>query len=459
MKRSSIETSVGIFVLIGIICVGYLTIKLGKLEWFGQDNYTLYARFQSVSGLKNGANVEIAGIQIGSVSGIAYDQERQVALVEMKIQKGIAINDDVIASVKTSGLIGDKYIKLSPGGSDNGLNPGDDISHLEKIIEEFASTDLLVIGNGRLFVDISLDFMRGPLPYFAMLVTLAKFFGVPVMIFSMTIVPVEMEMARTIIRYIVSNSDVITVREEPSKDELVEIGISPEKINVLPDAAFGLDYENRIIQGQEILIGEGIDIENKNFVGMNFRYTHLDTQIDEEYYKNLAKICDGLYEQLGVDILLISQMTYDVDNPLDDDRQLYKSVQEYCLNKEHIHILKEKMNIFETLAVYQTCDMVYSMRRHGIIFSSTQHIPVFALSGEKNTAYSMETLGVSKYLVPVSDLDKQEALQSMIEGYLERKINKNTIISKLSGLKSRTADYVRLAFEKEVMKKANLDIQ
>ncbi len=135
MKRSSIETSVGIFVLIGIICVGYLTIRIGKIEWLGKDSYTIYARFESISGLKPGAQVEIAGIQVGTVNSISLDQERQIALVEMKIKKDVVLGDDVIASVKTAGMIGDKYIKISPGGSDIVLEPGEMITTTEPSVD------------------------------------------------------------------------------------------------------------------------------------------------------------------------------------------------------------------------------------------------------------------------------------------------------------------------------------
>jgi len=148
MKKSSIETSVGIFVLIGIFCVSYLTIKLGQVEWFGKDSYIVYSRFASISGLKAGATVEMAGIQIGSVRSISLDQERQVALVEMKIEKGVVLTDDVIASIKTSGLIGDKYIMLSPGGSDIVLKSGDMIINtkpaldLEEMVSKYVFGDV-----------------------------------------------------------------------------------------------------------------------------------------------------------------------------------------------------------------------------------------------------------------------------------------------------------------------------
>jgi phospholipid/cholesterol/gamma-HCH transport system substrate-binding protein len=148
MKRSSIETSVGIFVLIGIVCVGYLTIKLGKIEWFDEDNYFVYARFESVSGLLKGAQVELAGIQIGAVNDIMLDQERQAAVVEMKIQKDVILTDDIIASIKTSGMIGDKYVQISAGGSDITLQNGDFIAStkaaldLEELISKYVFGDI-----------------------------------------------------------------------------------------------------------------------------------------------------------------------------------------------------------------------------------------------------------------------------------------------------------------------------
>lgn len=135
MNRSSVETAVGIFVLIGIICVGYLTIRLGKMEWFGADYYSVSAQFQSISGLNTGASVEVAGVQIGKVDSISLDKEEMVAVVKMKIQKGVVLTDDVIASIKTAGLIGDKYIQLTPGGSDEILKPGDTIIETESAID------------------------------------------------------------------------------------------------------------------------------------------------------------------------------------------------------------------------------------------------------------------------------------------------------------------------------------
>ncbi|MFZ3048688.1 MAG: outer membrane lipid asymmetry maintenance protein MlaD [Desulfatirhabdiaceae bacterium] len=135
IKRKTVETAVGVFVLIGILCVGYLTIKLGKMELLGENYYIVQARFQNATGVKVGSQVEISGVQVGQVDKIILDTERQVALVRMKINKGIILSDDVIASVKTSGLIGDRFIKLSPGGSENMLKDGDTITETESAVD------------------------------------------------------------------------------------------------------------------------------------------------------------------------------------------------------------------------------------------------------------------------------------------------------------------------------------
>jgi len=134
-KDSIITLWVGIFVFIGLVCTAYLTIRLGKIDWFSPGGYYLTARFESVSGLKSGAFIEMAGVQIGEVESIRLDPKDQVAVVKMMIQSHIKLTDDVIASIKTSGLIGDKYIQISAGGSDIILKNGDLIFETESAVD------------------------------------------------------------------------------------------------------------------------------------------------------------------------------------------------------------------------------------------------------------------------------------------------------------------------------------
>jgi phospholipid/cholesterol/gamma-HCH transport system substrate-binding protein len=149
MKKTSIEAAVGIFIVIGIICVGYLSIRLGKMEWAGDKYYPVFARFQSVSGLITGAHVELAGVHVGRVDSIKLDPKRLVAVVELKIQKGLKLSDDVIASVKTSGLIGDKYIELVPGNSERLLKPGGLITETESAVDLESLISKYVFGGAK----------------------------------------------------------------------------------------------------------------------------------------------------------------------------------------------------------------------------------------------------------------------------------------------------------------------
>ncbi|MBF0203362.1 MAG: outer membrane lipid asymmetry maintenance protein MlaD [Desulfamplus sp.] len=135
MKKGMIEFYVGIFMVIGIACVAYLIIELGGVKVINKDDYRLYAYFSSVSGLKKGAGVEMAGVEIGNVISISLDTERLLAKIELGIHENIKLAEDVMASVKTSGVIGDRYINLSPGGSDTMLESGDTIFNTESAID------------------------------------------------------------------------------------------------------------------------------------------------------------------------------------------------------------------------------------------------------------------------------------------------------------------------------------
>lgn len=135
MKKYSLETAVGIFIFIGLLCVGYLTVKLGKMEIVGGNFYTIYANFESIGGLKKDSSVRMAGVEIGRVGEIKLDTRNLNARIAMKIQNGIPVQDDAIASIRTSGLIGDKFVSISPGGSEDVLGNGDVLTDTEPAID------------------------------------------------------------------------------------------------------------------------------------------------------------------------------------------------------------------------------------------------------------------------------------------------------------------------------------
>ncbi len=127
------ELAVGIFLLIGIFSLAFISIKLGRLEVLGSKGYSLYAEFEDAGGIKAGADVDIAGVSIGKVKSVRLDNYQ--ALVEFTINKNVKIQADSIASIKTKGLIGEKFVEITPGASDKILQNGDRIRETESAID------------------------------------------------------------------------------------------------------------------------------------------------------------------------------------------------------------------------------------------------------------------------------------------------------------------------------------
>jgi len=133
MKRSALDLGVGIFVLIGLLALGWLSVKLGRVDLLGSQGYVVSTDFPSVGGLKAGSAIEIAGVEIGRVDRILL-QDYQARVV-MVIQPGIKLQDDAIASIKTKGLIGERYVRISPGGSDKIIEPNGRIREVEPPVD------------------------------------------------------------------------------------------------------------------------------------------------------------------------------------------------------------------------------------------------------------------------------------------------------------------------------------
>ena len=129
MTQTRTEIIVGFFVLVGIACLGYLAIKLGKLEVLGNSGYMVYADFPSVAGLKIGDPVEIAGVKVGRVDAMGLADDR--ARLHLRIQEDVKLQEDAIASVRARGLIGDKFVLITPGASDKIIPPGGKIRETE----------------------------------------------------------------------------------------------------------------------------------------------------------------------------------------------------------------------------------------------------------------------------------------------------------------------------------------
>ena len=133
MKKIDLELTVGIFVIAGLVCLGYLSIKLGKMEVLSEKGYEVYALFSETGGLKTGSPVVIAGVDIGRVKNVTLDNYQ--AKVVLSVPETVKLQEDAIASIKTKGLIGEKYIEITPGGSEKIIQPGGRIRETQPAID------------------------------------------------------------------------------------------------------------------------------------------------------------------------------------------------------------------------------------------------------------------------------------------------------------------------------------
>ena len=128
-----VNVAVGLFLVVGLLALGYLSIKLGRVSFLGASGYVVTVEFPSVGGLKAGSAVEIAGVEIGRVESIGLADYQ--ARVVLRVKRDIKLQEDSIASIKTKGLIGEKYVRISPGGSDKIIPPNGRIREVEAPVD------------------------------------------------------------------------------------------------------------------------------------------------------------------------------------------------------------------------------------------------------------------------------------------------------------------------------------
>ena len=145
MERSTLDLWVGLFVCAGIGALLVLAMKVGNMGSIGIGNqtYTLYANFDNIGGLKPRGAVKSAGVVVGRVTAIGFDNERFNARVELAIEERFKFPKDTTASILTSGLLGEQYIGLEAGGDAQNLASGETVKLtqsavvLEKLISQF----------------------------------------------------------------------------------------------------------------------------------------------------------------------------------------------------------------------------------------------------------------------------------------------------------------------------------
>lgn len=145
MERKGLELGVGFFLLIGLTCLAYLSFNLGNVQLWGQTSYEVYANFSTVGTLRVRAPVAIAGVEVGKVKDLRLVDDQ--ALVTLQLDKNVKLAEDVIASIKTSGLIGETYVSISPGAADEYIKPGGRIRETQPPLDIENLIGKFVFGN------------------------------------------------------------------------------------------------------------------------------------------------------------------------------------------------------------------------------------------------------------------------------------------------------------------------
>jgi phospholipid/cholesterol/gamma-HCH transport system substrate-binding protein len=146
MNTQRINILVGLFVLVGLMALAFLAISMGggRFSLPEGHHYQLSARFTNANGLKTGSTVAIAGVPVGEVKRITLKPDDMSAMVTFEVDSSLMLDDDTVAAIHSSGLLGEKFIALKPGGSGVALKPGalivdtQSTVDLEDLIAKFA---------------------------------------------------------------------------------------------------------------------------------------------------------------------------------------------------------------------------------------------------------------------------------------------------------------------------------
>jgi len=331
-----------------------------------------------------------------------------------------------------------------------GLNPGDDTDHLRDIWDRLAEADLLVIG-GEPFIDISLGVYRGPAPYAALLITLARFLGVPVMINGIHIgralaTPTGQELTR----YCIGNAVLVTIREEQTRPLLQEMGVDTHNVVTLADAAYGLERPRGTERGTEILQEEGIELDSGRLMGVTFRhmYWRWDEDTWARYSDAVADICDYLIETYDTDILFVPHNTYEAGLKYENDLPAHRETSAKVSRQERVHRIDRRLGVDDTLALFPLFDMVFSNRRHSLIFAALAGTVGLGVGEELHVKVTMEELGIGGDLfVDIEQFDADVAKRNLDTIWERREGIIQAQERSLPDLASRARDHARLAAE------------
>ncbi len=330
--------------------------------------------------------------------------------------------------------------ELSIGKWFKGLNPDDSGDNLAEIKKSFEECDLLVIG-GDPFNEISLGIYRGLAPQAALLITLAKFFNKPVVLYSIHMGrPLTTDTGKELTRYCISNSSLVTLRENFSKDVLSQMNISTENSVVLADSAWGMVPFTDDKNANHILKKEGIDLKSDDIIGINFRHNYWswDDEIWSKYRSTVASACDYMVEKHNVELLFIPNCTYDLDKKFayyQDDRPAHREIVQSMKHSKNAYLIESKNNVFDTLSLFKKIKVHFSNRRHSLVFGAIHGTVPVSCGGEWHVKPAMNDIEMGDYFIDIDKLTSELLIEKMEEAWQNKKNLSQKILNHIPELR------------------------
>jgi colanic acid/amylovoran biosynthesis protein len=336
----------------------------------------------------------------------------------------------------------------SKGRFYNGLNGGDKLEHLGLIWSAIKDCDLFIVG-GEPFIDISIGVYKGLIPYASLMITIAKFLNKPIMIKGIHIGrALTNKIGQEMTRYCIQNADLVTIREECTRPMLEELKINTNNVVTLSDTAYGLDEIVSNTEGQNILKTEGFIKKSKNLIGVTFRHMYWKWGKDvwEIYAQKVADVCDFIIDKFDADIVFIPHNTYEIDDKYMNDIPAHEDIYQKIKNQSNVTQIKNRYNIYQTLSIFPSLDLIFSNRRHSLIFGAIHGVAGLGVGEKLHVQVTMDELGIGgENFVDIDDFDIEQVKNNLIQIWK----NRNEIISKekraLPDLKKRALKHAEYA--------------
>ncbi|WP_457572982.1 polysaccharide pyruvyl transferase family protein [Desulfolithobacter sp.] len=282
-----------------------------------------------------------------------------------------------------------------------GFNYDDDRKHLYRLQREIASADLLVLGAGNAFADYTIDLLKGPIPYFTILTLMARMTDTPIMWFGISIGPLSTELGGNMTRLASQLADIVTVRDETSKNRLRQLGYR-STIYHLPDPVLGLSPVHECHHP----VHASCHRKGKPVIAVSVRgVTDTMGMPLKKYTKRMASILDYLVETHHASLLFIPHCTYELGTPDQDDRNIAREIVARMARPQAAHEITDHLSVRDTLALYHGCSMALCTRLHANVYAAIQGVPTVAISYNPKVYNFMESVDCEKYCIDLCDLN------------------------------------------------------